>query len=117
MSGISSHQCGRFKGQRGVTAVIVALLMVVLIGFGALAVDMGHLYLVRNELQKASNAGALAEAQAIYTEDGTAVNEGTNETSSRRLLPSTPTRLPWMITGEGHRQRSTLFHIPNFLFA
>jgi len=91
--------------------------MIVLIGFGAKVVDMSHLSLVRNELQKASNAGALAEAQALYTEDGTAVNEGTNETSSRRLLPSTPTRLPWMITGEGHRQRSTLFHIPNFLFA
>ncbi len=78
MSGNSFHQWKGWKDQRGVTAVMVAVVMVVLIGFGALAVDMSHLYLVRNELQNASDAGALAGARVLYTEDGTAVNEGAN---------------------------------------
>ncbi len=46
--------------QRGVTVVLVAVLMVVFLGLAALAVDISHLYVVRNELQNAADAGALA---------------------------------------------------------
>ncbi len=63
--------------QRGTVIVYVAILIMVLIGFAALAVDMGHLYVARNELQDAADAGALAGAGRLYLADGTAVNDGT----------------------------------------
>ena len=68
----------RLKNERGATAVLVSILMVVFIGFTALAVDVGHLYVVHNELQNAADAGALAGARFLHTEDGSAVNTGAN---------------------------------------
>ena len=65
--------------QRGVTAILVALLLVVLVGFTALAIDIGHLVLARNELQNAADAGALAGARFLYNEDGTAVKPEANQ--------------------------------------
>jgi Flp pilus assembly protein TadG len=81
MCAISSRQAGRMKDQRGATAILVGLLLVVFIGFAALAVDLGHLFVVRNELQNASDAGALAGARVLYNGDGTAVNEAANATA------------------------------------
>jgi hypothetical protein len=46
----------------GATAVIVAICLTMLIGFAALAVDVGYLYATRNELQNVADAGALAGA-------------------------------------------------------
>jgi hypothetical protein len=60
------------RNQSGVTVVLVAVLMVVFLGAAALAVDISHLYLVRNELQNAADAGALAGARFLYREDATA---------------------------------------------
>ncbi len=68
----------RLRSQQGATAIIVGLMMVVFIGFAALAVDIGHLYVVRNELQNAADAGALAGARFLYNDDGT-VNTGANQ--------------------------------------
>jgi hypothetical protein len=50
----------------GVVLILVALLLVVFLAFTALAVDISHLYAVRNELQNASDAGALAGARVLY---------------------------------------------------
>ena len=44
---------------------MVAILMVVLLGCVALAVDMGHLYVARTELQRAADSAALAGALAL----------------------------------------------------
>ena len=49
--------------ERGAIAVSVALLMVVLIGFAALAIDIGALYQERRTLQNGADAGALAVAK------------------------------------------------------
>ncbi len=65
------------QGQRGTVIVYVGILIIVLLGFGALAVDIGHLYVARNELQDAADAGALAGAGRLYVANGTAVNDGT----------------------------------------
>jgi Flp pilus assembly protein TadG len=65
--------------QRGVTAILVALLLVVLVGFTALAIDVGHLVLARNELQNAADAGALAGARFLYIDEGTSVNLEAND--------------------------------------
>lgn len=47
---------------RGATAVMVAICLVMLCGFLALALNVGHLLSVRGELQNAADAGALAGA-------------------------------------------------------
>jgi Flp pilus assembly protein TadG len=51
--------------QSGALAVWVAVVLLVLISMGALAVDIGHLAVVKSELQKAADAGALAGARAL----------------------------------------------------
>ncbi len=50
------------NNNRGATAVIVAICLIMLIGFAALAVDVGYLYATRNELQNVADASALAGA-------------------------------------------------------
>ena len=57
--------------QRGTIAIIVSLLSMVLVGFAALAVDGGHLYWTRTQLQGAADAAALAGVVAIPTNTGT----------------------------------------------
>ena len=67
------------SGERGAVAVIFAILLVVLIGLAALAIDTGHLYVVKNELQNAADSGALAGARFLFNEDG--INTGANQTA------------------------------------
>jgi Flp pilus assembly protein TadG len=70
----------QLKNKKGATAIMVAfLLLFVIVPLAALAIDLGHLYLVKNELQNAADAGALAGARALYFDDGSAVNTGANE--------------------------------------
>jgi hypothetical protein len=57
------------RNQKGVILVLVALLLVVLFGFVALAVDVGFYMVARNELQNIADGAALAacgELGAIY---------------------------------------------------
>jgi Flp pilus assembly protein TadG len=58
------------RDQRGATAVIVALMMVVLLGMGAIVVDVGAMYQERRELQNGADAGALALAKICSTSSG-----------------------------------------------
>lgn len=55
----------KFKDQRGAVAVIVAVSMVMLIGFLALAIDVGYLYATKNELQNVADSAALAAASEL----------------------------------------------------
>jgi Flp pilus assembly protein TadG len=52
--------------ESGATAVVVSLLLVVLLGTGALAIDIGHITWVHNELEKAAEAGSLAGARGLW---------------------------------------------------
>ncbi len=57
------HQLiSKFKDQRGVTAVVVAIAITMLMGFVALAVDVGYVAATKNELQDIADAAALAGA-------------------------------------------------------
>jgi hypothetical protein len=58
------------QNRRGATAVIVAICLVMLIGFAALAIDVGFLYSTRNELQNVADAAALAGAGYLGSEYG-----------------------------------------------
>ena len=50
----------------GSAVIFVAVSLLLLLMFAALAIDVGHLYVVRTELQNAADAGALAGAQVLY---------------------------------------------------
>ena len=50
---------------RGAVAVIVAIMMVVLLSFGALALDISNAMIARNELQNVADASALAGARQL----------------------------------------------------
>lgn len=62
------------RGQILIPATIV-LLLVIILGFGALAVDIGYFYNVKNELQVAADAAALAGAVALQIDEATARTE------------------------------------------
>ncbi len=99
----------RIKDQRGATVVMVAVLMVVLLGFTALAVDIGHLSVVQNELRNAADAGALAGARFLYNEYGTAINEGANQiahdAATANKSEQAPVEVNWSAGNEGDAQR------------
>jgi Flp pilus assembly protein TadG len=53
----------RLRDERGAAAVLIALVLVPLLGFAAIAVDVGAVYAERARLQTAADAAALAVAQ------------------------------------------------------
>ncbi len=53
------------KGDEGVTAVLVAIMMVMLLSFAALAIDIGYGRVTKNELQNTADAAALAGARQL----------------------------------------------------
>jgi Flp pilus assembly protein TadG len=54
-----------WRDRRGVTAVVTAISMVVLVGFAGFAVDVGHILYVQRALQASTDAAALAGAMDI----------------------------------------------------
>ncbi|MDT8420467.1 MAG: pilus assembly protein TadG-related protein [Desulfuromonadales bacterium] len=55
----------RMGNQRGAVAITVAAMMVMLVGFAALAIDVGYLMATRNELQNVADSAALAAARKM----------------------------------------------------
>jgi Flp pilus assembly protein TadG len=55
----------RRKNEQGAVAVTVMLLLFLLLGFAGIALDFGHLFVVRTELQTAMDTCALAAAQEL----------------------------------------------------
>src|SRR5689334_13170558 len=53
------------KGERGVTILLVAVALVVILGLAALGIDVVTLYVARTEAQRAADAAALAGARAF----------------------------------------------------
>ncbi len=66
---VSNHvSCGS-RGRRGAALVLVALMMLVLIGFLGLSIDHAFVRKSTQELQAAADAAALAAAQLVYVDD------------------------------------------------
>jgi len=84
----------RLADRRGATVIMVALLLLVFIGFAAVAIDIGHLFIVRNELQNAADAGCLAGARLLYSEDGLMVNENSNQVAYEAALANRSEKVP-----------------------
>jgi Flp pilus assembly protein TadG len=56
----------RIEDQRGMAAALVAAMMMLFLGIAALAIDLSYVMVVRNELQNAADAAALAGARVLY---------------------------------------------------
>ena len=61
---------GRFRGERGAAVIYVAVVLFLLLGMAALAVDVGYNRVVRNQLQNAADAAALAACNRFYDRTG-----------------------------------------------
>jgi hypothetical protein len=59
----------RLRNRRGVTLILMAVSLVVLIGVAAFAVDFGQMYLYRSQLHAASDAAALAGVERLAKKD------------------------------------------------
>lgn len=59
------------RGRTGSVLVYSVVLMVALFGLVSLAVDLGHLYTVRSQLQTAADAAAMAGAGTLYGDSRT----------------------------------------------
>ena len=82
---------GRAANRSGQVLVLVVIALVALIGFAALAIDVGHAYTQRRQLQNAADAAALAGARlvcssgsdaSIWTEVQNYVNSNSNHLSA-----------------------------------
>jgi hypothetical protein len=67
--------------QTGASIVHWLIALGVLLGFGALAIDMNNLYLSKSQLQNGADAGALEGARLLYNADGS-INIGQFGTSA-----------------------------------
>lgn len=68
--------------QRGAMLITMSLFFVTLIGFAAVAVDVGHLMIARNELQNAADAAALAGANCLNKTTAASGTDCTSTTSA-----------------------------------
>ena len=97
------------NNQQGISAVIVAVCLVMLLGFIALAIDTSHLVVARNELQNAADAGALAGAAELYTDDGKSVNTNANQigfdSAVANFSEQSPVEVNWTGGNAGDVQR------------
>ncbi len=82
------------RAEEGAVAIMVGMLLVVLLGFGALAVDMSHGYYTHTNLQVTASAAALAGAGQITDADKNGVDDtnqyrrGAVEFVYRNMAPS-----------------------------
>ncbi len=67
--GSHRHDTTSRHGERGVTLVFFTLSLFLLIGMGALAIDLASMYVARNQSQQAADAAALAGAK-YFVESG-----------------------------------------------
>jgi len=56
----------KLKSEKGVALIYVAIMLVVFIGVAAFAIDVGYQRVVRNQLQNAADAAALAACNRFY---------------------------------------------------
>lgn len=62
------------RRQRGAVAIIAAIFLVAMLGIAAFAIDIGRWFVVKNELQNAADAAALAGAGRLYPPIATGPN-------------------------------------------
>lgn len=82
------------RDKRGAAGVLTGIALLVLLGAASLAVDMGRLYTVRNELQNMADAAALAGVnQLMVDQGGVAVRDSIGATNVVVSLAQTQSQL------------------------
>lgn len=67
---VESDKFDRWRGQRGSTMIMTAILMLGLVLAMGLCIDVARIYMVRTELQNAADAAALAAARELNSGTG-----------------------------------------------
>lgn len=88
----------KLKNERGVTVIIVTVVIVLLIGFVAFAIDIGYTYVARNQVQNAADAGALAGARFLINANDTINGPGANLIAYNAATANTSTGNPVTVT-------------------
>ncbi len=99
--------------QKGYVIVTTAVLLVVLLGFGALAVDVGLLYSARTAAQRAADAAALAGAFTFVVnpasaQPSTAYDHAMSTALSNNILGASLTEPEVTVTVDVANQRATV---------
>jgi Flp pilus assembly protein TadG len=77
----------QMRNEKGQAIVILAIAMVMLLLFAALAIDGGNLFVVKRQTQNASDAGSLAGARQLVLECAKlGMNPGPNESNIRNQV-------------------------------
>jgi len=100
------------RTQRGIVLPLMAVSLVTLMGFMGLALDVGYVYMVRNELQDAADAAALAGAGQLFsgssstpdftgasTKASSAISLLNNKAANAALVTGTISTGYWNLTG------------------
>ena len=99
MQRLTTYLRRRLNDERGATAVVFALLLIPMLGFAAIAVDVGALYAERARLQVGADAAAIAVAQdcsrgncgnMLATAQALITANDTEGTAARPVLSSDP---------------------------
>src|SRR5689334_17521736 len=104
------------RGERGVTLPLVAVFIVVLFAFAALAIDLGILYTARTSEQHAADAGALAGAFTFLQDPNlppdqkitAAKHAAVAVTNRNRILGQSPGIAEGNVTVDPDNQRVTV---------
>ncbi len=98
----------RERGDAGYVAVMTGMLLMVLLGFAAFAVDVGRWYLVGQNAQRAADAGALAGVVSLPGDQVTAFSEAQKYTRINGYTVDATTSVVPAIDGSPTRLRVTI---------
>lgn len=105
--------------ERGAAGVIVGLMMMVLIGMGAVAVDVGQIYAERAQLQNGADAGAMAVARSCAAKPCNsslaAPLANANSNDNQSTVESVDLSVPGQVTVTTSTKNGTSDHLSNML--
>ncbi|MBN2847238.1 MAG: hypothetical protein JXP72_02170 [Coriobacteriia bacterium] len=88
-----------WRADDGAVAVTVAVMLIVLVLFAAIAVDLGYLFTVRRQLQTAADAAALAGARLLAEGDGNVAILAEAAHYAEDMNGVAPAEDLWMVAG------------------
>jgi Flp pilus assembly protein TadG len=100
------------KQTEGAAAAIIALSLFAVMGVASLAIDMGNLYTVRNELQNVADAAALAGAGQLVQKDasGNAVRDSALATQTAIQVAQTQSQIQGQAAVEESARNDLTIH-------
>ncbi len=86
------------RDNKGVSLILFAIALIVICGFAALAIDIGHLYHVKDQLQVAADAAALAGAGELTGGSDATKTANAKLAAARLAKKNTADQLPVILT-------------------